>query len=706
MLIFLILFSVLQTGTITPPKSPVEKHGKVKDPKKETTEEIVVIATRKKELKFISKRSTTVVKKKTFDREMPRSTPEALRGHEGIFVQKTNHAGGSPILRGLIGPQVLLTFDGVRLNNSVYRTGPLQYLNLIDRYMIDRIEVVRGPGSVLYGSDAMGGVIGIFPVNPSKRKRTTLYGGELSTQWSSSDNGFMGHGQIKTNIKGLGLLFAGTYGKFGNVIGGGDVGEQVLSGYEQQSFMGSAKYKIKSGFFNRWWFKTLIYYSSIPDAPRTDKLATSNQVYHYDNQSMLAIGKMGFYLGSATKGVFTLSLQNFREIKDSIKYTGYLVDPYYMEKDTTKVLTPGMDLKLVTKLSEQGLTLNYGSMLYHDTIRSSKSVWNPTDLWHNPVETSFPDDSTYTNWGIYMLGEWHAFTKGKSRLNLSGGYRLHGVNSHAPQNGTLNEVNISMSGSVFSAGIQYLYGSKLNSTLTFSQGFRAPNLNELVNLGPNGQFFHIPNPNLKGEYANSFEWINRIKLGSLRLGFSSFFTRITDIIIRVDATHGTEENVVQNINEGKGDIIGAEGSFSLKLPFKIKFFGHLTYTRGDSISKDNIKTPLSKMPPLFGRLSLRWKFKPLSKLTTHLEAYVLGAAKQSRLSDTDLNDVRIPQGGTPGWATINLRGAIFDKGHFIPSTNLRFVVGLENILNTKYKYHASGLYSPGRTITFSLGGKF
>jgi len=88
-----------------------------------------------------------------------RTTPEALQGVSGVFIQKTNHGGGSAFIRGLTGNQTLIVLDGIRLNNAIYRYGPNQYLNTIDMFTVDKIDVLKGFGSVEYGSDAMGGVI-------------------------------------------------------------------------------------------------------------------------------------------------------------------------------------------------------------------------------------------------------------------------------------------------------------------------------------------------------------------------------------------------------------------------------------------------------------------------------------------------------------------------------------------------------------------
>ena len=115
----------------------------------------------------------------------PRTTPEALQGMSGVFVQKTNHGGGSPFVRGLTGNQVLMLVDGIRLNNSTFRYGPNQYLNTIDPYSIDRIEVAKGTGSVQYGSDAMGGVIQVFTKEPAFSVDGSRWNGSLTGKLAS-----------------------------------------------------------------------------------------------------------------------------------------------------------------------------------------------------------------------------------------------------------------------------------------------------------------------------------------------------------------------------------------------------------------------------------------------------------------------------------------------------------------------------------------
>ena len=126
----------------------------------------VVSAARHEQRVIESPRSVSVLTSEEIRKRNYRTVPEALNEMMGILVQETNYGGGAPIIRGMIGNRILILVDGIRLNNSVYRLGPLQYLNTIDLYRVERIEVVRGPSSALYGSDALGGLINIVTRSP------------------------------------------------------------------------------------------------------------------------------------------------------------------------------------------------------------------------------------------------------------------------------------------------------------------------------------------------------------------------------------------------------------------------------------------------------------------------------------------------------------------------------------------------------------
>ena len=167
---------------------------------------------------------------KTISTYQPRTTPEALIGLNGVFVQKTNHGGGSPFVRGLTGNQVLMLVDGIRLNNSTFRYGPNQYLNTIDPFSIGHIEVAKGTGSVQYGSDALGGVIQVFSKEPEFSKGKASWSGNVLGKWMSGGMEKTGHADMNYSGEKMAAQVGLTYRDFGDLIGGDTTGRQSPSG--------------------------------------------------------------------------------------------------------------------------------------------------------------------------------------------------------------------------------------------------------------------------------------------------------------------------------------------------------------------------------------------------------------------------------------------------------------------------------------------
>lgn len=181
---------------------------------------------------FVVPRATSTVSAEDILQQASRTTPQALDQEPGVFVQQTNLGGGAAIVRGLTGEQVLLLMDGIRLNNATTRSGPTQYLTLVDPYMLDRIEVLRGPGSVMYGSDALGGVINLIP---RRREDLTccfdlnaLLAGNVGT---ATDGGTVA-GRYDGSYRGLGFTGGVNGHHFDDLRVGDGGGRQDDTGYE------------------------------------------------------------------------------------------------------------------------------------------------------------------------------------------------------------------------------------------------------------------------------------------------------------------------------------------------------------------------------------------------------------------------------------------------------------------------------------------
>lgn len=204
-------------------------------PVEDSLPELVITATRIERDIFDTPRAVTVLDRQAIEAANVSSTPDLFRYAEGVYLQKTNQGGGSPFISGLTGTQVLILIDGVRLNNSYFRFGPHQYLNTIDPSTIERIEVVRGPTSVLYGSDALGGTINVITRRRTDFARESDLDTRLQARTHSAADATEFGLQMEGNVGTFGLIGGGSVKDYGEVDGGGRIGEQVPSAYEERN---------------------------------------------------------------------------------------------------------------------------------------------------------------------------------------------------------------------------------------------------------------------------------------------------------------------------------------------------------------------------------------------------------------------------------------------------------------------------------------
>lgn len=696
---------------LAPVTAPVKTPARVREPtppsKRPPSYESVVTAHRLPQDPFLSERSLSVVDRVQLSRLAPRTVPEALWESPGVFVQQTSHGGGSPILRGLVGPQVLLMVDGVRLNNSVYRTGPVQYLNLIDPLAIDRIEVLRGPGSVLYGSDAMGGVVQVFPTAPRdfSSAQGWGYGGRLAGRYASANQGVAFHTRLELGSGGMAGLGSFSINRMQDLEGGRGVGVQPYSGYEHYSASSQMIYRIREGALAGWSVKLGYLMGRIYGAGRTDHLYTRRSLQLYDNEDDLVYGRLQFrFPRLATHGHLTLSYQHFHERKDGQTLAPDLRTELNTTRDETRVHTAGLDLQLRTRLWARWLRLLWGGSFYRDHVNASRWYRHAGEVFGRMAQQPYPDGSSYQNWGGFGLLEASLVPpRYRSQVLLGAGYRLHGMGADADAQPDLPPVRFSQIGHVAFGSLRYLYRDVATLGFTFSQGFRAPNLFEAVMLGDSGQFFHVPNTRLGPERSDTLEVLFRGRFGRVHLGLSFYASWIHDLMKREFTSWQGEDTVdgkpvTWNVNVGEGFILGMEASLKVHILRGLSLVGHITHTYGEERVEGGMNLALRMVPPLYGVAVLRYEAPRLGPVLGFAEISVRGAGRQTRLSPEDQKDSRIPEGGTPAWWTLNLRVGAQVGAH------LRVLLAAENLLDQEYKYHGSGVYAPGTSVVLQVEG--
>jgi len=661
----------------------------------ETSGSTTVVARAVPEAPFDALRAVESIDRDELVRRRPRTVPEALMEVPGAFVQKTNHAGGSPFVRGLTGPQNLILIDGVRVNNSTYRTGPLQYLNTVDSLALERIELLRGPGSVLYGSDAMGGVFDLItrdPVEPLPHQngRFVPLGAVRAETADWERSGRLG-ASVATD--GFGLIGGVTARVFDDLRGGGDIGVQPFSGYNEVDWDAKLRVGERSGHH-----VDLLYQSvRVRGAGRTDKLETANTLTMYDINGRDLVYASGVLRVAPMKTDIRVTPSYQRQLEDRRKIV--FADEQHEQttsvgRNRDEVHTIGCALRFDTRLLARRLDLVYGARVYHDIVRSDASK-GVDDASLAPTFGAYPAGSFYRSAGLYLLATGVPVrTADWIELVVYGGAQLASFTSFAPGLGDAEDASLQNLGGAAAAGVHLRKRGVFNVGLGFNQGFRAPNLNEASLTGSTGSWFHVPNPDLGPERNDTFELTGRLHLGPVTFAAAGYASLMRDHIIRQPTTwEGLSECegliVVHNTNQGAGQVFGAEGGVQVDLPLYLTVGGDLTYSHGRYEDESEGWVPMSRIPPLFGTARLRFA-PPWQEL--FFDVYLQAAGHQARLSPLDETDARIPEGGTPGWATLNLRAG------FRPHRKLAISIGATNLTDAAYKYHGSGIHAPGASV--------
>lgn len=671
--------------------------------------ETVVTAPRSEQPASASGSQVTVVTGDELRATGERSLPRALSRAGGIWVQETNMAGGAPFLRGLVGNQVLIVVDGIRLNDATTRSGPNQSLNSIDPAIVDRIEVVRGPASVLYGSDAVGGAILIWTkralpnlMNPSGD--TGLFGGADATFNSAVGGGrasVFGSWVSETD----GVIVIGSGFDFDDLEAAN--GTQEFTGYDGQALFGSWTHAFdadRSLNVTARWLRN-------NDADRTDRLVVGfsgsadprNEVFQFEREQRE--GYMVTYdhrRPSAFADAFQarLALRRYAEIRNE---QGFGSDTLSRETDDVDTIALGLDFK---KALGADHLLTWGLDLNHDQIDSGDTETDLVTETSEVLNGDFAPGSEYTTLGLFVQDEIFAFDP----FDVTAGLRF----THSSfEFGAFPDVAGSMdedgSFSQLTASLQAArdVADGVRVTGTLAQGFRAPNLDELAkNEGDFALGQELASPDLDPEKSLSAELALDIDKGLYSSSTAAFYTRIDDIIGR--AFVGEVDGVPQfdRQNFGEAAIWGFETAHRRRLaddsPFSIE--ASAVFTRGREYDRPDGDGNLEdvdfrRIPPLHGRAALDWRpDEPEFEWVTWALAEVIWASKQDKLHPGDVSDSRIDPDGTPGWGVLNLEvGGPFDeeaRGHWW--------VGVHNVFDEAYRIHGSGFDAAGRALVVGL----
>lgn len=646
-------------------------------------------------------RAGSRVSRSDLDERQPRSAPDALRWEPGVYVQQTAAAQGSAYLRGRTGQQTVLLFDGVRLNNSVWRQGPNQYFFTIDARALAGIEVVRGGASTRHGSDAIGGVLDAIPRDPQFGGRRVRP--RLEMRWGSADQEVGGRVESNVRIADDVAVLAGLgYRDVSLLESGGPVDGDDGEPAHVPRFLDDGRTQMGTGFTELAWDGRLVWrrgdgsrltvgyydYRQL-DAPRTDQcpaaFAPPSECLIYDEQ----FHTMGYLALDADLGRWARRARlvvSAQEQHERRTLSRPLSDVENAGRDDVR--TAGLAASATAELG-RGARLDYGADLYGDLVDSV--AWlRLTDI----------DYVRYDSRGQYMAGSRYAtgggFAQGelvRGRWTARAGGRLGAAVAHAPGDEAsattaIDRTWLTHAGFV---GGELRAHRRVALLATLDRSFRAPNLDDLTSRQAVGPGFQFENPALAPERALTAELGIRVR-GARGDGEAWVYaSRLDDAIIReprsIEVCPPASPQCqaswfrYQLVNADGAILYGAEAAGELDLgPVALR--GTISWARGE----DSEGVPLSRIPPLNGTAELRapaeWGF---------VAAGVRWATAQDRLAVSDLSDPRIPLGGTPGYAVVDFRTG------FRLHERARVGIVLENLGDAAYRYHGSSLNGPGRS---------
>ena len=695
-------------------------------------DEYVISATKSRESKLIIPNMVDVLEQNELRETTGLTAADILQSTGNILVQKSQGGGGSPILRGFEANKILLVVDGVRLNNAIYRSGHLQNSITIDPAILERTEVIFGPSSIIYGSDALGGVIHYYTKDPPlSEEEFTHLDVHAYTQYASALRGKTGHLDVGIGGSKVGSLTSITYKDLGDVRTGarrspylGDWGKvmhvvdqvdgidstmvnedplvQLNSGYRQLDLLQKLKYA-PSRYVD--WILNM-QYSTSSDVDRLDKLNDYQgenlkyAEYYYGPQNRALVSLKNVLKKDNTFFTNMTTLAAFQWIEET-RHSRKFRNPERLSQEE-EVLVASLNLDLL-KIWGANHKFNYG-LEYNQNQVVSEAFYQHLDSGDlRPAQTRYPEGGSQT-WSASAYASYKWIMDPKMVLN--GGVRYNQASlSSQFSNPLLPYESIQMTHGAFtgSLGVVLTPSSSWQINAILATGYRNPNVDDYGKVRAKDGFVTVPNNQLQPEYSYNAEvGISRVVEGYIKVELVGYYTYLTNAIVRapyqldgLDSLmyDGDSYRVTANHNAGEAYIYGSTMGITANLNKNITLNGTLNYTQGHNISDD---APLGHIPPIFGRTSLTYR-----KSRFYVNTYVVYQGWK-HLEDFspygEDNQEEAMAYGYPSWWTANIKAG-FQVGQY-----LDFMLAVENIFDQFYRPYASGISAPGRN--FLLTARF
>lgn len=712
--------------------------------------EIVVSSNKIKEDKLETPNRIQKLNMKEVAFQNPQTTADLLGTGGYAFIQKSQLGGGSPMLRGMATNRVLLVVDGVRMNNAIFRAGNLQTVISLDANALESAEILFGPGSVMYGSDAIGGVMSFNTLEQklSDTIHKLLVQGNAFMRSSTANSESTRHLNFNIGLKKWAFVTSYTRGEYGDLragsVGGvnhfyrphyvqtiadrdymvpnNDSTLQIGSKYSQNNFMQKVRFKPNKN----WDIDYGFHYSETSPYNRYDRLYVMQTQGPYKDKLRWAEWYYGPQIWKMHRVGIVHSKKNFaydhlrvivamQDFEESRYDREFMVRELRMQRETVRALSLNTDFD---KQLGKKFTLCYGAELIQNKVGSTASLTHIVTEQVDSTVTRYPNGSIWQLYGAYASVKYKLL----KNLILSGGMRFSAYTIEAKfdtlifpfpftktsmRNNTLNG----------SLGFVYTPHRTWQIYLNGARGFRAPNIDDMGKVFESTPgYLIVPNPNLKPEQAYNAE-LGMVKtVGDfLKADLAGYYTLLKDAMERKDFSfngqstiryQGNKSNIqaVQNIAQAYVYGVQAGIEFTWK---RIGVRGTYSWQEGKEQSPDSlIYYPLRHAAPAFGsvhftyqRKKMKFDFYTIFNDRMNYEELAL----TERVNPSYARDYSVDPKGrayADSWYTLNFKAAFFLNQYVVVMT------GIENIADKLYRPYGSGISAAGRNIIVSLKARF
>jgi hemoglobin/transferrin/lactoferrin receptor protein len=710
--------------------------------KEKRLEEVIIYSNKFAERKKNIVQKIDIISAARIAQSNSQNTGDLLINTGNVFVQKSQQSGSSPVIRGFEASRVLLVVDGIRMNNAIYRAGHLQNIITVDQNMLERVEVLYGPASTIFGSDALGGVIHMRTKKPKLSTTNKIFTtGTAFGRYSTANKEKTVHADISLGGKKFAWLqsynfsdfedsrmgdnYPDKYPNFGRrsqYVGNGNGIDSILINKDDriQKFSGYKQWDVTQKLLfqqnNKVSHLINLQSSSSGNVPRYDRLQDIRngllryaQWYYGPQKRQLAAYELNIdsaYFFTNLKS--TISYQHIEESRHTREYSRVNLDNQFEKLNVWNITLDGRKL-----WTQNEVTLGVDAQF--NDVKSTARRDSITTGKTGKLNTRYPNGTNQMNYfGAYAQ---HLLKIGNGKFVVNDGIRLQYVSLHSTISDNsffnfpfteIDQTNFAVTGNL---GLVYMPSAGLRINAGLSSGFRSPNVDDATKIFETSTALRqliIPNPDIKPEYTyNADLGVSGVISRIIQFEATAYYTHFKNAIglapfqlNRQDSVNynGTIVRVFANQNINRAFLYGFNSSVTIDFTDKFELFSTINYTYGRSTPKNNKDLPLDHIPPVYGKTSFSFNNK-----LVNAEAYFLyngwKRIKDYSPAGEDNSQYATPD-GTPAWFTFNF------KTSFNLTNHCYLQAGVENILDRNYRYFASGFSAPGRNFIFAIRTKF